>query len=161
MRPEVAFFIAAAACARDVPSATVGHRDQALIDRLPAAMRARVDEASVVVLLPREISLERAHLVTEKTYSALSVPLPGLTVSLHSARIAHRYDGVDAASAGAARPMRGTVGYTTVNEGIRTATWIDGGIAHALDLECADPTDARCADDTLLLDLVESLGATR
>jgi hypothetical protein len=133
----------------------VASRDQALIALLPAPLQDRVDRAGVPVFLPRAIGLDRAHLVAARTYAALSVPLPGLTVSLHTARIAHRHPGITAA--GRTVAMRGTSGFTTVNERIRTATWIEAGAAHALDLECADPTDARCADDALLLELVESL----
>jgi hypothetical protein len=141
----------AAACARETPA----RREQALLDGAPAELRARIDESVVPVLLPRGVNLDRATLVTERTYTALSVPAAGYTVSLHSVTIFHDHPGV--AAAGAARPMRGTTGHVTVNESIRTASWIEGGVAHALDLECADPADPRCADDTLLLSLVEGL----
>lgn len=127
-----------------------------LANRLPEPYRSQVDQAPVAVLLPRTLNLDNARLVTKTTYSALSVPGDGYHVALHSARVAHDFP-LPAGAAGAAKPMRGTTGYTTANEGIRTASWIEGDVAHALDLECADPTDARCADDTLLLSLVESL----
>jgi hypothetical protein len=152
--PAVLALALAAACGREPPAAS---REQAIADRLPPAMRARAAAAHVPVLLPRAIGLERAHLVAERGFTALSVPLDGVTVSVHSVRVAHDVPAAAAAGAGAPRAMRGTVGYTTVNEHIRTATWIEGGVAHALDLECAVPTDARCADEALLLSLVESL----
>jgi hypothetical protein len=53
--------------------------------------------------------------------------------------------------------MRGVMGHVTVNEGIRAASWIEDGVAHALDLECAVAGDPRCADDAYLLGLIEGL----
>ena len=138
-----------AACSR--PDATVGR------ERLPAELRDRVDESAVPVLLPRSLDLARATLVVEPTFTALSVPAPGITVSLHTVRIAHQHPGVTAAWGRTARPMRGGTGHVTVNEGIRVATWIEGGITYALDLECAQAGDPRCADDAYLLSLVEEL----
>jgi hypothetical protein len=136
-----------AACARPAPA--TGR------ERLPAELRARADESSVPVLLPRTLDLSRASLIVESTYTALSVPAPGITVSLHTVRIAHEHPGVTAA--GAPRPIRGGNGYVTVNEGIRVATWTEDGVAYSLDLECAQAGDPRCADDTYLLSLVEEL----
>src|SRR5688572_8190755 len=139
--------LALAACAR--PDPPTGH------ERLPAELRDRVGDSSVPVLLPRTLDLARATLVVEPTYTAPSVPAPGITVSLHTVRIAHQHPGVTAA--GAERAIRGGTGYVTVNEGIRVATWTENGVAYALDLECAVAGDARCADDAYLLSLVEEL----
>src|SRR5688572_15578885 len=106
-----------AACARPAPA--TGR------ERLPAELRARADESSVPVLLPRTLDLSRASLIVESTYTALSVPAPGITVSLHTVRIAHEHPGLGATAAAAPPPIRGGTGYATVNEGIRVATWIE------------------------------------
>jgi hypothetical protein len=124
----------------------------------PASLAQAIAAARVPVLLPRDLPLERARLTTADTFTALHLPLDGgVTVSLHSARLAHHHPGVRAA--GAPRAMRGGTGQVTVNEGVRTATWIEDGVAHALDVECGRPDDARCADDRFLLSLVDGLGA--
>src|SRR5688500_20022386 len=106
---RVVAVLALAACARE----PVARREAALAERerLPAALRARVDRSVVPILLP-PVDLARASLVVERTYSALSVPAAGVTVSLHSVRIAHDHPGVTAG--GSARTLRGAKGHVTV-----------------------------------------------
>jgi hypothetical protein len=140
---------AACACSPATPPATTR------LDRLPADARARVRDSSVPVLLPRDLDVAQAKLMVEPAFTALHVPGDGITISLHTARVTHPQP------AGLAmdklRPIRGGTGFVTVNEGVRTATWVEGGVSYALDLECAAAADPRCASDDYLLSLVAGL----
>ncbi len=122
---------------------------------LPAEQQARISASAVPVLLPRRLDLSATTLVVEPAYTATHVPAPGLTISLHASRNARAYPGI--APAPGTRRLRGGSGHVTRNEGIWTASWIEDGVAFALDLECADGTDPRCADERHLLELVEAL----
>jgi hypothetical protein len=130
--------------------------DLDLRDRLPADLRAQADAAPVPVLLPRGLDYARAHLVVAPVFYALSAPDAGATVALQASKLAYPRDNVPPQAGN--RALRGTRGFVTVNEGIRSASWLENGVAYALDVECADAADTRCADDAYLLGLVEGLG---
>lgn len=147
--------IALAACTAPAPAPPTSQARKELLQRLPGAEREKVAASTVPVLLPRSVPLTFAKLVVERTYTALHDPLPGVTLSLHASRIAHHYDDIPATPG--PHPMRGTSGYVSMNEGIWTATWIEQGVAYALDVECAQAGDARCADEGYLMSLVETL----
>ena len=48
-------------------------------------------------------------------------------------------------------------GFVTVNEGIRTASWMENGAAYSVDVECNDFRDARCQGEDFLLSIVAQL----
>jgi len=118
-------------------------------------IRALVSRSPVPVLAPRSLELTSPTLVVEGEYFALSGRLEGVTISLQGTRAAHRYEGIEPAPGN--RELRGTRGFVSINEGIRTASWIENGAAYTADVECADVHDARCESEAFLLQLVGQL----
>jgi hypothetical protein len=125
--------------------------------------KALVDRSPVPVLAPTSVSFERPTFVVGDEYYALTGRVSGATVAIQGTRAAHRYAGI--APVAGDRVLRGARGFVSLNEGIRTTSWIENGIAYSVDVECSEPTDARCSDETFALDIVEHLafagGASR
>jgi hypothetical protein len=121
------------------------------------ATAARVVPSSTLpVLVPRQPELlAAAVLMVRPRWYALSTRSSGLTVSLHASGSAHRYPHIGAL--GGNRALRGSAGFVGHNRGIWSATWVENGVAYALDVECAALPDPRCEDETELLALVEGL----
>ncbi len=121
--------------------------------RLDSALIAR---SPVPVLAPSKLVLASPTLVVEGEYFALSGRIDGATIALQGTRAAHRYEGMEPITGD--RELRATKGFVTVNEGIRTASWMENGAAYSVDVECADlVNDARCASDDFLLSVVAQL----
>lgn len=121
-------------------------------------LRALVARSPVPVLAPKELRLASPSLVVEGEYFALTGRAGGATISLQGTRAAHRYEGVDPAAGN--RDVRGDLklrGFVSVNEGIRTASWIENGAAYSVDVECNDARDERCRSDEFLLSVVAQL----
>lgn len=118
-------------------------------------IRALVARSPVPVLAPHDLKLTSPTLVVEGEYFALTGRLDGVTISLQGTRAAHRYEGVEPAPGN--RELRSTRGFVSVNEGIRTASWIENGAAYTADIECADLHDARCESEAFLLSVVAQL----
>lgn len=118
-------------------------------------IRALIARSPVPVLAPRDLVLASPTLVVEGEYFALTGRLDGATIALQGTRAAHRYEGVEPLAGN--RDVRATKGFVSVNEGIRTASWIENGAAYSADVECADPRDARCQSDDFLLSVVTQL----
>ena len=128
-------------------------REGTKTDREISALVAR---SPVPVLAPKDLVLAAPTLVVEGEYFALSGRVGGATVALQGTRAAHRYEGVEPATG--TRDLRGTKGFVSVNEGIRTASWMENGAAYSVDVECADLLhDARCQSDDFLLSVVAQL----
>jgi len=138
--------IAALAAPRSDGSSAIGSRElSALIARSP-----------VPVLAPSRVVLASPSLVVEGEYFALSGRVDGATIALQGTRAAHRYEGLEPVAGD--RVLRATKGFVSVNEGIRTASWMENGAAYSVDVECADlVNDARCASDDFLLSIVAQL----
>ena len=125
-------------------------------ERRLSEVRALVSRSPVPVLVPRDLRLATPTLVVEGEYFALTGRVDGVTIALQGTRAAHRYDGVQPVAGN--RDLRGNLrGFVSVNEGIRTASWIENGAAYSVDLECADFQDARCQNDDFLLSVVTQL----
>jgi hypothetical protein len=123
---------------------------------LTSDARQAVARSALPVLVPADSSLARsARVMVEDQFFAVSSRADSIHVSLHATRVSHRYPGI--APIRGDRLLRGAAGFVTRNEGIWSATWKESGISYVLDLECASPTDARCASDQYLLELVERL----
>jgi hypothetical protein len=118
-------------------------------------VRALVSRSPVPVLAPKELRLATPSLVVEGEYFALTGRADGATISLQGTRAAHRYEGVDPVAGN--RELRAVKGFVSVNEGIRTASWIENGAAYSVDVECADHQDTRCQSDDFLLSIVTQL----
>jgi Flp pilus assembly protein TadG len=124
---------------------------------MPIDAQAQVNAAPVPVLAPIEPSLlKQAEVTTGNGYYSLSSrgegiaiviqgsPLQPNTATLATAPVATR----------AAGPRRV---FTTLNEGIRSASWVEGRVAYSLDVECSRPSDPRCAGEDYVLGLVAKL----
>jgi hypothetical protein len=118
-------------------------------------VRALIARSPVPVLAPKDLVLASPTLVVEGEYFALTGRVDGTTIALQGTRAAHRYEGVEPAAGN--RTVRATKGFVSINEGIRTVSWIENGAAYSVDLECADPRDGRCQSDDFLLSVVTQL----
>lgn len=114
-----------------------------------------VERAPVPVLAPTNVALEQPTFIVGPEFYALTGRVDGATISIHGKRAAHRYEGIEPVKGN--RTLRGVPGFVSENEGIRTTSWIENGAAYSLDVECADPTEARCASDAFAVELVENL----
>jgi hypothetical protein len=131
-------------------------------DKTDREIRALVSRSPVPVLAPKDLRLTTPTLVVEGEYFALTGRVDDATsratVSIQGTRAAHRYEGVDPV-AGTRDLARGATirGFVTINEGIRTASWIENGTAYNVDVECSEHTDLRCQSDDFLLSVVAQL----
>lgn len=131
----------------------VGAIDAGLRERMPAELRAAVDRSPVPVLVPGDATwLARTHMHSPEGPDsfgyALSVALSeGSTVSVQASRIATLLPHVGHVRGN--RRIRGGDGWFSDNDGIRTASWIEHGVAYTLDLECAAPDGPACAPEVL------------
>ncbi|HEY0135818.1 MAG TPA: hypothetical protein VGB85_17155, partial [Nannocystis sp.] len=112
--------------------------DQATRERLPAPARAAVERSPVPVLVPADPGWLSSTQVFPGSWGyALAARDGEVTLALHASRIATIVPGVGVATG--THRVRGVDGFLSVNEGIRTASWIEHGVAYSLDLECRDP----------------------
>ena len=131
--------------------------DRTALERLPEAARKAVSRAPVPALVPRdEAMLERAVVTTGEHFFAFSATANGINVAVHGTRAAHRYDHLEPGAPGD-RDLRGNLGTISRNEGIWSASWVEGGVAYTVDVECARLTDPRCANDDHIVARVDSL----
>jgi hypothetical protein len=153
VRPTVAWPSATSVDERALSSVIDAAQSSRGID--PREIRALIARSPVPVLAPRDLRLGSPTLVVEGEYFALTGRVQGTTIGLQGTRAAPRYEGVEPVTGN--RDLRGTRGFVSVNEGIRTASWIENGAAYSVDVECADAQDARCQSEAFLLSVVESL----
>ena len=118
--------------------------------------RTQLSRSPVPVLAPSsDLSLERPTVVVEGEYYAITARVTGATIAVQGTRAAHRYEGVDPHPGN--RALRKGKGFVTVNEGIRSASFIENGAAYTVDVECASVADARCQSDAFVVELVDRL----
>jgi len=118
--------------------------------------RQAVDQAPVPVMVPagREW-LARARVIARQHWVAVSSANDGVTISIQGNRLAHRYPQIPPARGN--RQIRGWPGFITQQDHIWSLSWLEHGVAYTLDLECASPEDARCADERHALELAAGL----
>ncbi len=130
--------------------------DTAVLSGLDNESKTAVGRAPVPVLVPnRPELLKVGKVMAEENWYAFNASHDGITVTVGSSKIVHRYD--DVAATKGKHTVRGVPGFVTRNEGIWTASWRERGFYYALDVECGEPSDARCNDETLLLELARDL----
>lgn len=129
----------------------------------PTRAKELASRSPVPVLAPTSVTFERPTFVVGAEFYALTGRVAGATIAIQGTRAARRYDDVPPIAGD--RHLRGQRGFVSLNESIRTTSWLENGVAYSVDIECADPTDARCAEETFALDVVEHLafagGASR
>jgi hypothetical protein len=124
--------------------------DQAALAAVPPEARAQLAAAPVPVLLPSYSELTSSGvLVVKEHWYSFSARHDDLTVFVSATKLAHHYPSI--APVTGRDTVRGMQGFVTRNEGIWSATWIEHGVSYTLEIECADPSEARCATDALLL----------
>lgn len=121
--------------------------------------RSQLSRSPVPVLAPSpegfRDGLERPTVIVEGEYYVITARSHGATISIQGTRAAHRYEGVDA-HPGNTTLRKGT-GFVTVNEGIRSASFIENGVAYSVDVECASNADARCTSDAFVTEITNQL----
>jgi hypothetical protein len=136
---------------------------QGLRSRAPTAVLAAVDRSPVPVLLPGDPAwLARAELYVPPDPKGFGYAFSGHAgtkaggerhVSVQASRIATLLPHIGHIRGSAVRSGEGSF---SVNEGVRTASWIEHGVAYSLELECFDP-DAPTCDEAALRGLVAGL----
>lgn len=94
-------------------------------------------------------------MIIEGEYYVITARVHGATLSVQGTRAAHRYEGVDPIPGNKA--LRSGAGFVTVNEGIRSASFIENGVAYTVDIECASNADVRCQSDAFVTELTNHL----
>jgi hypothetical protein len=121
----------------------------------PSRAAELLARSPVPVLAPTTLSFDRPTFVIGAEYYALTGHVDGATIAIQGTRAAHRYE--DIAPVAGDRVLRGVRGFVSMNEGIRTTSWIENGVAYSLDVECSARDDARCSSDAFAVELVEHL----
>lgn len=122
--------------------------DAAARERLPRAARDAVRRSPVPVLVPGEGALlAEAAVFSQATGYALSARHGARTLAIQASKQATLLPHVGRAPGNT--PIRGTAGWVSSNDGIRTASWIEHGTAYSLDLECQNPEGPECSEEAL------------
>jgi hypothetical protein len=121
-------------------------------ERLPDSLRAAIDRSPVPVLVPGDPDwLARARIHSpagpHSFGYALSVTHGDRSVTVQASRIATLLPHIGHSRGN--RRIRGGEGFYSDNDGIRTASWIEHGVAYSLDLECKDPAGRACSREAL------------
>lgn len=133
-----------------------GTIDRLALAALPTDARSNVGKSPVPVLVPNDAQLLSTALVSlGDDWYACNTKLEGLTINVQGNRASHAYD--DLPKLEGTRSIRTSKGFVTTNEGIEVASWMENGVAYAVDVECADRDDARCLSDDFVLQTAESL----
>lgn len=131
--------------------------DQKTRDAMPARARQQIDAAPVRVLVPIDPQvLQRAEVTTGNGFYSISARTDDVTVVVQGSPITPTTSRLDVVPP-AGRSVGNRRVYTTVNEGIRTASWVENGVAYAIDVECSKAGDARCASDEWMIGLIAKL----
>jgi hypothetical protein len=121
--------------------------------------RSQLSRSPVPVLAPKGDgvldAIERPTVIVEGEYYVITARNHGATISIQGTRAAHRYDGVDPHPGN--KSLRKGTGFVTVNEGIRSASFIENGVAYSVDVECAEHTDVRCTSEAFVTELTNQL----
>ena len=130
--------------------------DAAALAALDNDSRAAVARSPVPVLIPKRPELLKVgKVMAEENWYAFHASHDGLTVAVGASKIEHHHD--DIAPTKGKRTVRGVPGFIVQNEGIWSLSWREGGISYSLDLECAEPSEARCSNDETLLSIARDL----
>lgn len=123
---------------------------------LDAEVLRAAAESTVPVLAPRGPWTESLTVIPlgDAGFSLRARHLRSKLV-LQGSRIARLHEGLGASPGD--RRIRGVDGRLGVNEGIRSASWIEGGVAYTADLECGDRRAPECASDEGFLALLDTL----
>jgi hypothetical protein len=142
-------------------ASTIDERALALLSSsgLVGDARSQLSRSPVPVLAPSPDTfrdgLERPTVIVEGEYYVITARSHGATISIQGTRAAHRYEGVDPHPGN--KSLRKGSGFVTVNEGIRSSSFIENGTAYSVDVECASNADARCTSDAFVTEVTNAL----
>ncbi len=143
------------ALARPVRWPSPDHVDRALLARLEVETQSGLAAAPAPVLLPtRSDWAERGQLHTGPKWWAFESHASDMHLNISASAQARLYEGVRGAE-GPER-VRGQAAFVTRNEGIWSISWLEHGVAYAIELEC-EATQPACEDERELRALAESL----
>ncbi len=126
---------------------------------LTSTARAEIARSPVAALLPRDIELASAAVVTTgaKWYAA-SIRHGDRTISIHATVGAAHDPPPDVRPPPRRHRVRGFLASVTQNEGIQSVAWEEGGVSYVVEVECFQPfEDERCKNDDYVRGLAESL----
>lgn len=132
-------------------------RHDAVDEKTIAALglsRDRIASSPVPVLAPR-LAVTSPVLLVEDEWYVINAKANGATVHVQGTRAAHRYDSI--APIAGNRALRAGKGFVTVNENVHSASFIEGGVAYSVDVECSESTDTRCQGDDFIVSVVNDL----
>lgn len=116
--------------------------------RLPGPAQAALSRSPVPVLVPGEGPLlANSAIYSQSTGYALSASHAGQNVAIQASKVATLLPHVGHVPGNT--PIRGVRGWVSSNEGVRTASWIEHGVAYSLDLECQAPDGPDCSEAAL------------
>ncbi len=132
---------------------------------LPPAEARKIDASPVPVLVPGASgAAHEVRLMVEPGFYAYfgvveaklaDGAISRASISVQGTRFSHRHE--DFPQDVSTHTLRGRRGLFTVNEGIVTTTWVEGGASYSVDVECSVAGDPRCADERFVLALTEGL----
>ena len=131
-------------------------RGRALRDVMRPESRAAVDATTVPLLLPDDLALAATAVVTSgERWVAASIAQGDHTLAIHATRETMAAPTDPPVHRGRLRGVPATV---SSNEGVRVATWMEGGVAYMIDVECTRPSeDPRCTQEGFIRALAERL----
>ncbi len=132
--------------------------ESARVALLPPASQDTVRRARLPLLLPRDPALLASAIVTAgPRFSALSAQGEGWSLSISGTD--HRHElAEELPPPPPVDQVRGAPAIFTENDGIRTVSWDEAGMAWSVDVECFEAeTDPRCTGDDFVRALAESL----
>lgn len=128
------------------------------VAQLPQASQETLRQARLPLLLPSDRALlANAIVMAGPHFSALSAQGDGWSLSISGTD--HRHElAEELAPPAPTDQVRGAPATFTQNDGIRTVTWDEAGLAWAVDVECFDvENDPRCASDDFVRGIAEHL----
>lgn len=130
--------------------------EEAARAKLPEDARAEILRAGVPVLVVNEARLlAGTTIATGPSWVEATIRDGACTIAIHATRLSRPLTGDPPSDLSAT--VRGRPAFLTSRDGLVAASWVEDGVAYALDLTCADRFDARCRTDAHLLDLAAQL----
>jgi hypothetical protein len=130
--------------------------DERARSTLSETARQATDRSPVPVFVPVATDWRgEPQVMLGEHWFAFSGQRDGVTVAVQGTRLARQYDGIEPATG--PRRVRGQPAFVSSNRRIWGASWIEGGVAYSLDVECAEADDDRCADERFVLEQANRL----
>jgi hypothetical protein len=131
--------------------------DQKVAASLPASVRQGIAQSPVRVLVPNVGQLlASSQLSIGNGFYSIHAQADGLTVVIQGSPVTPQTPSI-VKEAPASSLIAGRRVFLSLNEGIRTASWVESSAAYSMDLECAKVQDSRCSSEDYLRGLISGL----